>query len=46
MDKFVINGGKPLSGRIAISGAKNATLELMPAALLAPGVYNLGNTPN
>lgn len=46
MDKFVINGGKPLSGTIAISGAKNATLELMPAALLAPGVYNLGNTPN
>jgi UDP-N-acetylglucosamine 1-carboxyvinyltransferase len=46
MDKFVIRGGKPLSGKISVSGAKNATLELMPAALLAPGVYNLRNTPN
>jgi UDP-N-acetylglucosamine 1-carboxyvinyltransferase len=46
MDKFVINGGNPLNGSVAISGAKNATLELMPAALLAPGVYRLCNTPN
>jgi UDP-N-acetylglucosamine 1-carboxyvinyltransferase len=46
MDKFVIRGGKPLSGSVAVSGAKNATLELMPAALLAPGVYRIANTPN
>lgn len=46
MDKFVIRGGKRLSGTVAVTGAKNATLELMPAALLAPGVYRLGNTPN
>jgi UDP-N-acetylglucosamine 1-carboxyvinyltransferase len=46
MDKFVINGGTRLCGRTYVTGAKNATLELMPAALLAPGVYNLGNTPN
>lgn len=46
MDKFVINGGKRLSGRVRISGAKNATLALMPMVLLAPGVYRLHNTPN
>jgi len=46
MDKFVMQGGKRLSGNVAVSGAKNATLELMPAALLAPGVYRLHNTPD
>ena len=35
-----------MRGSIQISGAKNATLELMPAALLAPGTYSLRNTPN
>ncbi len=46
MDKFVIRGGTPLNGSVSISGAKNATLELMPAALLAPGVYTFTNTPD
>ncbi|MBI3257878.1 MAG: UDP-N-acetylglucosamine 1-carboxyvinyltransferase [Ignavibacteriae bacterium] len=46
MDKFVINGGRRLSGRVRISGAKNATLALMPMVLLAPGVFRLHNTPN
>ncbi len=46
MDKFVIRGGNRLSGTVAVTGAKNATLELMPAALLAPGVYRFANTPN
>ena len=46
MDKFVIHGGQTLTGSVAVSGAKNATLELMPAALLAPGVFRLTNTPN
>lgn len=46
MDKFVIQGGQPLTGKVAVTGAKNATLELMPAALLAPGVYRLTNTPD
>ncbi len=45
MDKFLIRGGKPLGGTVAISGAKNASLALMPAALLAPGRYRFGNTP-
>lgn len=45
MDKFVIHGGKPLHGTVAISGAKNASLALMPAALLASGVFRFRNTP-
>lgn len=46
MDKFVIEGGKRLHGRIKISGAKNGSLALMPATLLAPGHYHITNTPN
>ena len=46
MDKFVVKGGATLSGSVAISGAKNGSLALIPAALLAPGTYNLTNTPN
>lgn len=46
MDKFIIEGGKPLKGRICISGAKNGSLALMPATILAPGTYHLTNTPN
>ena len=34
MDKIIIRGGKPLAGRLPISGAKNAALTLMPAAIL------------
>ena len=45
MDKFVIHGGKKLSGELEISGAKNASLALMPAALLASGTSILENTP-
>jgi UDP-N-acetylglucosamine 1-carboxyvinyltransferase len=46
MDKFIIEGGKRICGRLRISGAKNGSLALMPAALLAPGAYNIKNTPN
>jgi UDP-N-acetylglucosamine 1-carboxyvinyltransferase len=45
VDKFVIQGGKPLNGTVTVSGAKNATLALMPAAMLASGVFRLRNTP-
>jgi len=45
VDKFVIQGGRRLSGTVSVSGAKNATLALMPAAILAPGTSRLGNTP-
>jgi UDP-N-acetylglucosamine 1-carboxyvinyltransferase len=45
VDKFIINGGKKLSGEVEISGAKNASLALMPATILAPGKSILYNTP-
>lgn len=45
MDRFVINGGKPLYGTVRISGAKNATLPIMAATLLAPGKHILHNVP-
>jgi len=45
LDKFVIAGGKTLKGEINISGAKNASLALMPAAMLAGGTSILNNTP-
>ncbi len=46
MDKFIIKGGNRLCGRVKISGAKNGSLALMPATILAPGTYYLHNTPN
>ena len=46
MDKFTIHGGKVLRGTVRISGAKNASLALMPATLLASGKYELHNTPD
>ena len=46
MDRFIINGGKKLSGKIAVSGAKNATLPVMAATILAGGEFVLENTPN
>ena len=45
MDKFIINGGNVLKGELAVSGAKNASLALMPAAILAAGKSVLKNTP-
>lgn len=45
MDKFIIRGGKQLSGSVEVSGAKNASLVLMPASLLANGTSILKNTP-
>jgi len=45
MDALVIHGGRKLSGRVPISGAKNAALPVMAAALLAPGVHRLRNVP-
>jgi UDP-N-acetylglucosamine 1-carboxyvinyltransferase len=45
MDRIVIRGGTPLNGRIPISGAKNACLTLMPAALLTEEPLTLTNAP-
>ena len=46
MDALLIQGGRRLSGRVAISGAKNAALPVMAATLLAPGVHKLRNVPD
>lgn len=45
MIKYVINGGKPLYGSVTISGAKNAVLGIIPAALLVEGVCRIENVP-
>ncbi len=45
MDKFIIKGGRKLSGEVEVSGAKNASLALMPASLLTEGTSVLKNTP-
>ncbi len=45
LDKFIINGGTPLKGSITVSGAKNASLALMPATLLCNGKSTFRNTP-
>ena len=45
MTKYHIQGGKPLSGTITISGAKNAAVAIIPAALLVDGVCRSENLP-
>jgi UDP-N-acetylglucosamine 1-carboxyvinyltransferase len=46
VDKILIEGGRRLEGRVRVSGAKNATLPLMCAALLADGPVTLRNVPD
>ena len=46
MDKLLIRGGVPLSGEVRISGAKNAALPIMCAALLARAPLRLANVPH
>src|SRR5687767_5265633 len=45
MDRIIIRGGKPLNGKIPISGAKNAALTLLPCALLTDEPLTLRNLP-
>ena len=45
MDKLVIRGGVPLRGEIAVSGAKNAALPILCAALLAAEELVVDNVP-
>jgi UDP-N-acetylglucosamine 1-carboxyvinyltransferase len=45
MDKFLVRGGKPLYGKIEISGAKNSALPCLAAALLTPETVTLHNVP-
>ncbi len=46
MERLLIRGGKPLSGDIRISGAKNAALPIMAATLLADTASVIGNIPD
>lgn len=46
MEKIVVKGGKKLSGRVHIEGAKNAVLPIQAASILASsGTVELGNVP-
>jgi len=46
MDKLVIQGGQPLKGEVRISGAKNAALPILCAALLSREPLTLTNVPD
>ena len=46
MAKYEINGGKPLNGTVTISGAKNAAVAILPAALLVKGTCRIENVPD
>lgn len=46
MDMFVVQGGRRLRGRVRVSGAKNAALPIMAAALLAEGPTVLHGVPD
>lgn len=46
MSKFIINGGHKLKGEIAVSGAKNAALKIIPTAILSEETITINNIPN
>lgn len=46
MIKYLVRGGKPLEGRVTISGAKNAAVGILPATLLVNGVCRIENVPD
>lgn len=45
LDKFEITGGKRLTGEVTISGAKNAAVAIIPAAILSDGICRIENVP-
>ena len=45
MTKYIVQGGKPLFGEVDISGAKNAAVAIIPAALMVDGVCRIENIP-
>lgn len=45
MTKYIVQGGTPLFGEVHISGAKNAAVAILPAALLVDGVCRIENIP-
>ena len=46
LEKFVVNGGKPLFGEVNISGAKNAAVAIIPAVILCDEPCQIENIPN
>lgn len=46
MEKFIINGQRPLQGVVGISGAKNSAVAILPAALLLDGPCRIENVPD
>lgn len=46
MARYEIRGGKPLTGTVTISGAKNAAVAILPAALLVSGKCRIENVPD
>jgi UDP-N-acetylglucosamine 1-carboxyvinyltransferase len=46
VEKYVIHGGKPLHGEVTISGAKNAAVAIVPAALMVDGPCIIENVPD
>ena len=46
MARYEIHGGNPLNGAVTISGAKNAAVAILPAALLVKGVCRIENVPD
>ena len=46
MIQYTIRGGTPLNGTVTISGAKNAAVAILPAALLVDGVCHIENVPD
>ena len=46
MKRIIIEGNKPLSGKIKIGGAKNSVVALIPAAIMAKGTVHITNVPN
>src|SRR6185295_19462984 len=46
MDKLLIEGGVPLAGEVAVSGAKNAALPILAAALLTAEPLTVTNVPH
>ena len=46
MDKFIITGGNKLIGDVTISGAKNAAVAIIPAAILSDDICRIENIPN
>ena len=45
LEKYIIHGGTALRGEVEISGAKNAAVAIIPAALMVDGICRIENIP-